>query len=216
MLRFDLPDSGFSTFKTPPSVPQFVEDLKSILQPRKSKEAPILVGHSLGSILAMHYASQYPVKGLVLIGAGRSAANVPAAVAHMTSLAAKAREGIEGIRDSTIANNVAPSSSDLVRTVVRQMISSRNALGYAATCEALCAKSHVDPDYAKIQCPSVLISGDHDKISPLSRPVDLRKLIGGGSNSVALKVVHSRHQQVLEDTAGVAEAMEALLGSLSK
>ncbi|CZR59276.1 uncharacterized protein PAC_09168 [Phialocephala subalpina] len=216
MLRFDFPGSGFSTFKTPPSVPEFVESLRSILQSKGPEEVPVLVGHSLGSIIAMHYASQNPVKGLVLIGAGRSATHIPAAVAHITGLAAKAREGIEGMRDSTVTNNVAPSSSDLVRTVVRQMISSQSPLGYAATCEAICAKSHVDPHYAKIQCPTVLIAGDQDKISPLSRSEDLQKLIGGESNSVSLRVVHSGHQQVLEDTAGVVSAVDSLLVSLSK
>lgn len=216
ILRFDFPGSGFSTFKTPPSVPQFIEDLNSIIQARQSEEAPILVGYSLGSIVAMHYASQYPVKGLVLIGPGRSAAHIPAAVAHMTMLATKAREGIPGIRDSTIANNVAPGSSDLVRTMIRQMISSQSEAGYAATCEAFFTKSHIDPDYAKIQCPAVLIAGDQDKISPLSRSADLQKLIGGESNNAMVIVVNSGHQQILEDTAGAVDGMESLLGSLAK
>lgn len=118
MLRFDFPGSGFSTFNSPPSIPQFVEDLSSILDAREKKESPILVGHSLGSIIAMHYASQHPTSALVLIGPGKSASHIPAAVERMTGLATKAREGIEGIRDSTIANNVAPSSSDMVRTIV--------------------------------------------------------------------------------------------------
>lgn len=215
MLRFDFPGSGFSTFKMAPSVPQFVEDLRSILESRK-REPPILVGHSLGSIVAMSYASQYPeVTALVLIGPGRSASHIPAAVERMTELAAKAREGIEGIRDSTIDNNVAPSSSDLVRTIVRQIISSQDPEGYAATCEAICEKSHVDPDYAAIQCPTVLIAGDQDKISPLSRSQELKELIGSGEkhNVPRVVVVHSGHQQVLEDTEGVVKAMNSLLAA---
>jgi 3-oxoadipate enol-lactonase len=213
MLRFDWPGSGFSTFKTPPSVPQFVADLESILESRNSDEIPILVGHSLGSIIAMHYASKHPVKGLVLIGAGRSSVHIPAAVSYMTGLAIKARDGITGIRDSTIASNVALTSSDLVITVVRQMISAQDPDGYAATCEAICAKSHVDPDYSKIQCPTVLIVGDQDKILPLSRSEDLQRLIGGAGNQVEIKVVYSGHQQILEDTTGVVDAIEAVLES---
>ncbi|TVY85175.1 Pimeloyl-[acyl-carrier protein] methyl ester esterase [Lachnellula suecica] len=216
MLRFDFPGSGFSTFKSPPSIPQFVEDLSSVLASRQLSESPILVGHSLGSVIAMHYVSRNPdVQALVLIGAGRSASHIPAAVERMTGLGAKARLGIEGIRDSTVANNVAPSSSDLVRTIVRQMISSQDPEGYAATCEAACAKTHQDPDYATIKCPTVLIVGDQDNVSPLSRSEDLRKLIGaGGNQNVLLEVVHSGHQQVLEDTAGVVKAMEACMALL--
>ncbi|KAK0099663.1 hypothetical protein ONS95_013444 [Cadophora gregata] len=215
MLRFDFPGSGFSSFESPLSIPQFVDDLASILQSRDTKEPPILVGHSLGSIVAMHYASQHPkVRGLVLIGPGRSASHIPAVVERMTGLGAKAREGIHGIRDSTIDNNVAPSSSDLSRTVVRQMISSQTAEGYAATCEAVCAKSHIDPDYSAITCPTVLIAGDQDNISPPSRSEELRGLIGGGNEKVTIEVVHSGHQQVLEDTAGVVKAMESVLALL--
>ncbi len=215
MLRFDFPGSGFSTFKTAPSIPQFVSDLSSILEARETKEAPILVGHSLGSIIAMHYAYQHPkVQVLVLIGAGRSASHIPAVVQRMSGLASTARKGIEGIRDSTVANNVAASSSDLVRTIVRQMISSQDAEGYAATCEAACGRSHVDPNYASIKCPVVLIAGDQDKISPLERSQELRGLIGGGHEKVLLEVVHSGHQHVLEDTDGVLRAINLVLSLL--
>ncbi|RDW66745.1 alpha hydrolase-5 [Coleophoma crateriformis] len=219
MLRFDFPGSGFSTFskQSPPSIPQFVDDLTSILKERGGHDNPILVGHSLGSIVAMHYASQHPeVKALVLIGPGRSASHIPAAVERMTGLGTAALKGITEIRDSTIANNVAPTSSDLVRTIVRQMISSQDAEGYAATCFAACAKSHIDPDYAAIKCPAVLIGGDQDKISPLSRSEELKGLIGGDGEkaSVSVEIVQSGHQQVLEDTAGVVRAMEKLLSSL--
>lgn len=213
MLRFDFPGSGFSTFKSKPSIPQFVEDLSSILESRGTIESPILVGHSLGSIVAMHYASMHPTSALVAIGPGRSASHIPAAVERMTGLAAKAREGIEGIRDSTIVNNIAPSSSDLVRTVVRQIISSQSPEGYAATCEAACAKSHIDPDYSTIRCAAILIAGDQDNISPLSRSEELKDLIGAGNEkrNVSVAVVHSGHQQVLEDTEGVVKAMKGVL-----
>jgi pimeloyl-ACP methyl ester carboxylesterase len=212
MLRFDFPGSGFSTFKEPPSIPHFVEDLSLIIESRGLKEAPILVGHSPGSIVAMHYASQHPeVHALILIGPGRSASHIPPVVERMSGLAATARKGIEGIRDSTILNNVAPSSSDLARTVVRQMICSQNAEGYAATCEAVCAKIHVDPDYAAIKCPAVLIAGDQDNISLISRSEELKSLLRGGEE-VVLRVVHSGHQQILEDTDGVVKAMKSVLG----
>ncbi|KAF4626313.1 hypothetical protein G7Y89_g11845 [Cudoniella acicularis] len=196
MLRFDFPGSGFSTFKTPPSIPQFVQDLTSIIEAREVKESPILVGHSLGSSVAMHYASQHPdVPALILIGPGRSPSGIPAIVERMAGLAAKARLGIEGIRDFVVATNVAPSSSDIVRTAVRQIISSHTAEGYAATVDAAKAESHVDPDYAAIKCPVVIIAGDQDAILPIAQSEEVKGLIGVGvGKKVFLEVVHAGHR----------------------
>lgn len=221
MLRFDFPGSGLSKLSPalqPLSIPKFMEDLESILLAKGSAgESPILVGHSLGSIVAMHYAAKHPnTRALVLLGPGRSAAHIPAVAERMSGMAAKARTGMEDMRDSTVANNVAASSSDLVRTVVRQMISAQDPEGYAATCEAIVASNHVDPSYAAINCPTVLIAGDVDTISPLSRSYDLEKLIGSERypKRVSVKVVHAAHQQVLEDTEGVIEGMEGLFATL--
>ncbi len=218
ILRFEFPGSGFSTFVTPPTIPSFVEDLASILATQKRDEKPILVGNSLGSIIAMHYASLNPqsVKGLVLIGPSRSAIHIPAAVERMTGLASKARQGIEALRDSTVSNNVSKSSSDLVRTIVRLMISVQNPEGYAATWEAVCGKDHVDPAYSAINCPSLVIAGDDDNIAPLQRSNDIAELIGKGKEKrrVEVKVVHSGHQHTLEDTNGVVEAIKGFIVTL--
>ena len=97
------------------------------------------------------------------------------------------------MRDFTVANNVASSSSDLVRTAVRQMIRAQDPKGYAATCEAVVASTHVDPDSAAIKCQIVLIAGDADTISLLPKSHDLEVLIGAGRdrNNVSVKVVHA-------------------------
>jgi pimeloyl-ACP methyl ester carboxylesterase len=75
----------------------------------------------------------------------------------------------------------------------------------------LCQKYYVDPDYAAIKCPTVLIAGDQDNISPLSRPEEPKALIGGDEGIVELVVVDSSHQQVLEDMKEVVKAMKAVL-----
>ncbi|MGI4850438.1 MAG: alpha/beta fold hydrolase, partial [Janthinobacterium lividum] len=224
ILRFDFPGSGLSKFNPTKliSVPFFVTVLESILAARCSYEPSILIGHSLGSIIAMHYAVLHPddVRALVLLGPGRAMSHIPAAVVRMMDLATKARGGIEDIRDSTVANNVAAGSPELAKTVVRQMISAQSPDGYAATCEALCAPSHVDPDYSAIGCPVVLFAGDQDLISPISRSQEIKELIEASSlarrrrDNVKLNIVHSGHQQVLEDTAGVVDAMEGFLSGL--
>jgi 3-oxoadipate enol-lactonase len=66
----------------------------------------------------------------------------------------------------------------------------------------------VDPPYENITCPTVLIAGDKDMISPLQRSEDLKALIGG---KAWVAVVRSGHQPILEDLSGVTAAVDRLL-----
>jgi 3-oxoadipate enol-lactonase len=68
----------------------------------------IVIGHSLGAIIALQYAAQHPnnVNGLVLIGSGRSAAHIPAVRRRMLDLAASVRtQGIAFAADLAATSN---------------------------------------------------------------------------------------------------------------
>jgi 3-oxoadipate enol-lactonase len=213
IIRFDLKGMG----RTGPdphkkrriTIPAYVEDLETILDQEKVENA-ILVGHSLGSVVAMHFAAKHPsrVSALVAIGPGQSRANNPAATQFTLNMAKNARElGMPAMADGTVAKNVAPSSSDVVRAFVREVVAGQNGEGYAQVCEAACDESHVNPEYAAIKCPSVLIAGDQDLIAPLAQVEEILKKIPGS----ILRVVRSGHQQVLEDAEGVVAAIKEIL-----
>jgi len=195
------------------TIPGYVKDLAALFDHFKLDNA-ILFGHSLGAIVAMHFAAQYAeiVKGLVLSGPNRSRAKDPQAKAILLGSAKRARElGMPALADGNIANIVAPSSSDVVRAFAREVVAGQDKEGYARVAEALVDKSHVDPDYGNITAKTVIIAGDQDRLSPLPVSQELQGLIGGANTSVGLKVVHSGHMQVLEDTKGVIEAIKSIL-----
>jgi len=128
----------------------------------------------------------------------------------MKRLAAAARKGPEFMTDATVENNVAPNCNCLVRAFVREVIAAQSGEGYAMTCEAVAG--HSDPDYSKINCPTVIVSGNEDRISSLETAMNLKALIeANGKDNVELKVVSSGHQQVLEDTPGVLKAIETVI-----
>jgi len=75
---------------------------------RPEESGVTILGHSLGAIVALQYAAQFPhrVKGLILLGAGRAAGHIPAARKRMLDLAATVRkEGMGPAADIAVKSN---------------------------------------------------------------------------------------------------------------
>lgn len=217
IVRFDFKGLGRTGYdpegKRRITIPAYVEDLLAVLELEKIEKA-VIVGHSLGTVVATNFAALYPEKvaALVLIGPGKSRAMVPAAKAFMLGMAKNARElGMPAVADGFVANNVAPSSSGAVRACLREVVAAQSGEGHAQVCEAACDDTHVNPDYSKITCPTIIIAGDQDRISSVDQAKEIQKDISGS----LLEVVHSGHQQVLEDTPGVVKAIELVLTKLA-
>jgi 3-oxoadipate enol-lactonase len=176
----------------------------------------IIIGHSLGSVVALHYAAKHisAIAGLVLLGVGRSASHIPAVKERMLALAATVRsQGMSAVADIAASSNF-PSgegTTDEMREEVRQTVGPSNAEAYAQICEEMVSPLHQDPDYAAITCPVVLVSGIDDTISPPSRAVGLAPLFGGSCNVVSVK---GGHQPILSDLEGTCRAVEQLIESV--
>lgn len=220
---------GFGQSPLPPastelSIPSHVADVRHLitsLQPTTAVDAadkkPVLFGHSLGGIVALHYAATYPdaIAGLALFGPGRSVAHLPPVRQRMLDLAAAVRSrGIAFAADTAADESNFPTASSgrpvqpEHREAVRQAVAASDPEGYARTCEAIVDQGHVDPDYGKITCPALFVVGDLDTISAPDRIQALSPLLGGDS---WVEVVQSGHQPILEDTETVARVVEALL-----
>lgn len=180
------------------------------------KTRVLLVGHSLGGIISLHYAARYPagVAGLLLLGAGRSMRGIPLASQRMRDLARTAREkGMDAVAEIALATNFPADRDNQAehKMEVQNAVGGCNAEAYASTAELVASDDHQDPDYSLIKCPVVFVAGDKDIISTVQRSQDLSGLVGGQS---AVFVVKSGHQMILQDIGGVHKALEALLTML--
>ncbi|KIW10295.1 hypothetical protein PV08_11257 [Exophiala spinifera] len=176
----------------------------------------LLIGHSLGGIISLHYAASYPgkVAGLLLLGVGRSIKGIPPAQQRMRDLAKAAREkGMKVVGEIAIATNLPADRENEVAHLqeVRDAVASCSAEAYAATAEVLASDDHLDPEYGLIKCPAVFVAGDKDVISPPQRSKDISSLLGGPAEVV---VVRSGHQMILQDLKGVQIALTRLLAML--
>lgn len=195
------------------------ESQRTMMQTQANEAQVVLVGHSLGTAIALHFAAQNPstVAGLVLIGAARSASHIPAVRERMLNMANSTREnGIKWAADLASKSNFASPDkrqvNESLRAEVAKAVEASDPEAYALTCEMMVDEAHKDPDYAKISCPTVLIAGDMDVISPIERSTGLAKLIG--SKICWVEALMSGHQPILEDLDGVAGAVGRLLREL--
>jgi 3-oxoadipate enol-lactonase len=214
---------------------EFIAAVQGLASPSQGRDI-IIIGHSLGAIVALHYAAEHPetIGGLALLGPGRAAGHIPAARQRMCDLAEKVRtKGIEFAADVATKSNFyedtyvylnwSKNSADggcrpdrtadpRAKEAVKSAVLASNPEGYAATCEAIVALEHKDPEYAKITAPSVFVAGDLDMISPIGRSQELCELLGGTS---WVEMVRSGHQPILEDIPGVKRATDKLLASVA-
>ncbi|KIX02579.1 uncharacterized protein Z518_08520 [Rhinocladiella mackenziei CBS 650.93] len=214
----------------PLSFLRYVSDLHFLISHLQKHSAPlantsngsaakfqtVFMGHSLGAIISLHYASKYPaeVGGLLLLGVGRSVRGIPAAQQRMRDLAATAREkGMDAIAEVAVKTNFPADREreDNEKEQIRIAVASCNAEAYAQTAELVASDDHFDPDYNKISCPCVFVAGDGDMISPVQRSKDISGLLGGPSEVV---IVKSGHQMILQDMNGVKSALDRFLSGL--
>jgi pimeloyl-ACP methyl ester carboxylesterase len=167
-VRFDLPGSGRSSrVEGPLSIEKFLEATKRAMASAKVEKAHV-VGHSMGTIVATHLAAAEPnaVKSLALFGP--LMAPPDQARANIRARAAKARqEGMQGIADALVQASTSSETKQKRHAVVafvRESMMGQDPDGYARSCEALAEMQAADT--SKITCPTLLVTGDEDVVSP--------------------------------------------------
>lgn len=225
LICVDLEGFGQTPLASPDttlSISRYVDNLEHLVAylqgPLGASSGKLLfIGHSLGSIISMHYASRHPdqICGLILLGPGRSIAHIPAARERMLGLAAKARaEGIQAVADTAAVSNF-PSKGTVppeIRQLVREAVASCDAESYARACEAIAGLDHLDPDYSSICAPTLLLAGSDDIISNPQTSLGLQELIGDNARVKILEGVG--HQMILQDFEGTTDAIISLVDKL--
>ena len=138
------------------------------------------VGHSFGTIIALHVAAKAPerVRSLALFGA--MAEPVPAQRDNMRTRAAAAREqGMFDIAEGISQFSLSPSTREaqpVTVAYVRDSIAAQDAEGFARNCIALAEARSARLEL--IRCPTLVINGDEDMVTPLSGARQLAEHLG--------------------------------------
>ena len=167
-VRFDLPGSGRSSrVEGPLSMEVFLQATRRAMAVGGVERAHV-VAHSMGTIVAQHLAAAEPAMVNSLALFGPLLAPPDQARANIRARAAKARqEGMRSIADALVQASL--SSRTRARSLaavafVRESLMGQDPEGYARSCEALAEMQAAD--VAKIACPTLLVTGDEDVVSP--------------------------------------------------
>lgn len=129
---------------------------------------PVIVGHSMGCLVAMHLAASEPnlASALVLFGPAKGLPEA-AKSANRNRAAAVRQKGMAAAADAIASAALAPqtlASRPEIVGYVRELLSRQDKEGYAMGCEALAAAT--DPNWSKIRANRiVIVSGEEDKVS---------------------------------------------------
>jgi 3-oxoadipate enol-lactonase len=167
-IRFDLPGSGRShRVEGPLSLGLFVDRALRVMQ-RANVERAHVVAHSMGTIVATHLAASEPGRVASLALFGPLLTPPEPARAALRARAAKAREGdMQPIADALLQSSVAAETRTkrpAAVAFVRESLMRQDPESYARTCEALA--DMVPADTSRIECPTLLVTGDEDIVAP--------------------------------------------------
>lgn len=170
-IRPDLPGSGRShAVEGPLSIARLVE-YACLACDALSVERVHVVGHSLGTIVALHLAASQPdrVRSLALFGPLASPPDGarPAIRARATKARTDGVAGMQEIADALAATSVSRDSHErrsVAVAAMRESVMRQSPDGYARLCDAL-AEAQA-PDLAAVDCPTLLATGDEDLVAP--------------------------------------------------
>jgi 3-oxoadipate enol-lactonase len=184
VLTLDLPGAGRSDRSEKHySMSRWVEQIIGLADAAGLKEF-VLVGHSMTTVLAQNFAARYAnrLAGLVLCGpltelppTGKDAFQKRAEVVQ--------QDGMIAVADTVLAGALTVATREgnaMLAGLYREMLLANDPRCYAGHCQAL-REASATTDQAKIQCPTLLLVGDQDTVTPLANCRAIAAAIPGGA-----------------------------------
>lgn len=187
VIRPDLPGSARSPLGSEAlSIDGYVEALARLLD-SLDVEAVHIAAHSLGTIVAQHFAVRHParVKSLALFGP-LVAPPEPARpnIAARAKLARSGAAATQEIADAIVKGATSEQSKQqpVVLALVRESVMRQSPEGYAQSCEALGAAQSAEIE--RIAVPTLLVTGDQDGVAPAANVAAMAARIAGSRQVV--------------------------------
>lgn len=177
-VAMDLRGHGRSNGKGEFTIEGFAKDVAALMR-HLELPAVTLVGHSMGSLVAQHLAVTESdlIEHLVLVG-GISYFQPPTADAYLARAEQVDKDGLDGLVDDWLAGAVSPQSrANLAGGIglLRELFLRNEPASYAKSCRALASAPVIKRE--SIGQPTLILTGAHDRSTPLAMSEELKRSI---------------------------------------
>lgn len=128
-------------------------------------EKVVIVGHSMGGIVASYLASISPsrLRAAVLIGPVHPTPNV--AKIFQGRIDTVRKSGMEAMANTIPGAATGSGAQAVHRAFIRELLMGQDPEGYVSNCRVI--ENARSPEYEKVSCPVLIIAGEEDKSAPL-------------------------------------------------
>ena len=218
VVTFDWRGFGASSLGTRESLMEvFADDLNGLLDSLKIDKAAIC-GLSMGGYATLAFMRKHAERASSLILADtRAGSDTDEARANRTKMAAKAREkGAAAIVEDILPKLLGKTSLEsrpAIAARVRSMIEPTNPEAIARALEGMSARPDSLPLLPSIKCPTLVIVGTEDELTPPGES----KQLAAGIDGAALEMIGSAgHLSNVEAPAEFNRAVRTFLETVDK
>ena len=212
VLAIDLPGHGRSGGKAPATVQSAAQSVMALLDVAGVSKA-VLIGHSFGSLIALHAAAENPtrVSQLAMVGTAYPMRVSPALLEGSLNAPEKAIHMVNVFSHSTLApppSALGPGTWLLggSKALMRRVLASNpNENIFNIGFKACDQYDQGEVDMAKVQCPTLFLLGQKDQMTQPKAAQSLIQLAHNGQ----VAYVDAGHQLMVEAPEETLKAMVA-------
>jgi pimeloyl-ACP methyl ester carboxylesterase len=207
----DLPGSGLSRRGDRPiSFDRFTDAVVQLIE-RKTDSPVALMGHSMGTIIALKVYARIPHRVGSMIFVGGLPAPLPEAQARLRDRATMARSaGMAAVAPTIVPVVFARKSLDVIPdkvTMFQRLLAQSDAEGYAQTALALADASAVDVA-PRVRVPCLCVTGTEDRYAP---PAAVRRFADSIPGSMYRELPDCGHMPFFEVPQGFDDIVQRFL-----
>ncbi|MBU7039049.1 MAG: alpha/beta hydrolase [Theionarchaea archaeon] len=195
----DLPGHGGTSGDGRDTISDYVED---VWRSAKPSDDAVLIGHSMGSAIALSYVLKYPAAACVLTGAGAKLRVVPAILENII-------DHYEETVDLILTNAIHNKTEQIMTHSRREMLATPPRVTYNDF--LACDTFNVMEEIHRISVPTLVIAGQQDVLTPLK----YSQYLADSIKSARLEIIENcGHMAMLEQPEVFNSAVERFLNTV--